>query len=140
MAAPRRLDRRQLIGWSAAGAMFAVARPWRTFVTIVDAPASERLATLLPFDGSTRRVGFAYLRAHPDEADQAKLTDALTRALRVDSRAGGSVLPGGRADLAERAASVIRAELRSRTIVLLDGWVVSPTEARLAALTTIARS
>ena len=139
MAERRQLNRRQLIVGGTAGVAFVAVRPWRTFVAIVDATPAERLAALLPFNDSTRRVGLAYLRAHPDD-DQTKLVEALTRSLIEDASGGTSVIPRGRADLAAHATAVIRDELRSRTIVLLDGWITSPTEARLAALTTVAMS
>jgi hypothetical protein len=140
MAEHRQLNRRQMIVGGAAFVAFVAVRPWRTFVAVVEAPPAERLAALLPFTDSTRRVGLAYLRAYPDDADQAKLVGALTHSLNVGAAGGTSVLPRGRANLAVRATAVIRDELRSRTFVLLDGWITSPTEARLAALTTVTMS
>jgi hypothetical protein len=119
-------DRRQLLISSGLGAAFLALRPWRTFVTTSSLSAQDRLAGLLRPDASVRRVGLAFLRSHPDEADPVRLVDTLMRAVDVD-----------RADLGVHTAEVIRAELRSREIVRIDGWIASPTEARLAALVTL---
>lgn len=122
-------DRRRLLIACAGAAGFIALRPWRHVVDVVETSPVERLAGVLSADDGTRRVGQAYLRARPAEADVDVLVEALTGALDV-----------GRDDLAAYAAEVVRAELRSRTIVRLDGWIASPTEARLAALTTLVHS
>ncbi len=121
-------DRRRLLFGGAAVAAFAVVRPWRSWIEVVDAPAVERLADLLPADEGTRRVGNAYLASHPDEADVPTLVGALTRSLDLS-----------RSDLAAEVAEVIGSELSSRRIVVLEGWIAAPTEARLAALVTMVR-
>lgn len=122
--------RRLLISGTAAIAYLAM-RPWRSVVEIVEPSRIELLAGLLHAGESTRRVGRAYLRAHPDEAQPEHLAEALTRSLGVPASAG-------RAELASLAARAIQHELRSRIIIRLEGWIASPTEARLAALTTLA--
>lgn len=94
----------------------------------VTAPPRRLLADVLPPSESVDRVGLAFLRSHPDEADPAVLERALLR-----------TLDPTRSNLAAHVADVIHAEFRTRTIVRLDGWVASPTEARLAAFAYLAR-
>lgn len=105
-------------------------RPWRTFIQVVGVSPEERLAGLLPMSDSTRRVGSAYLRTVTAEADTSLLVRALVRAIGVEL----SALP---ADLAAPVRAAISDELRRRDVIRIDGWVASPTEARLAALATL---
>jgi hypothetical protein len=70
---------------------------------------------------AARRLGEAYLRQHPDEADR----EWLLREVMGDSAPGGERL--------QRLASRRRQDLHRGTIVIVDGWVLARTEARLCA-------
>ena len=71
-------------------------------------------------------VGGRYLEVYPDEADQEVLLDALP-----DLQGEVPARPGrGLAVLAEQAA----ADHATGGSIALDGWVLSRTEARAAAL------
>lgn len=74
-------------------------------------------------------VGVAYVATTPDEGDEAALRDAL--GLAADDPTAPTVL------LAERAAEV-RADFTagpaSDRVVLVDGWLLSRTEGRIAGL------
>lgn len=122
------IDRRRvLLGATGTAALLAL-RPWRTFVTSISAPPRQLLADVLPGSEAVRRVGVAFLRSHPGEADPIVLERRLLQALDPT-----------RSDLRAHAADVIQTEFRTRTILRLDGWIASPTEARLAALVVLTR-
>lgn len=126
-----RTDRRRLlISGAAAGAFFAT-RPWRTFIAFEDASMLDRLSGLLPAADSTLRVGVSYLRSYPDHATREVLAELISSSL------GAHATVSDR-ELARLALATITDELRSRETVRLDGWIVAPTEARLAALTALA--
>jgi hypothetical protein len=63
---------------------------------------------------AARAIGAAYLRAHPNDS----LTDA--RAIATQPRA--------------HIAARVREDFAAGRVVLLDGWMLSVTEARLCAL------
>ena len=124
-----RLGRRHfLVGFAAVTATVA-SQPWR-IVEVVRAPLEGQLASLLPASESAQRVGSAYLRTRPHEADVGILTDLLLQSLGADRDTPAP-------ELAQLAIRAIATELQSRVVVLVDGWVMAPTEARLAALCTI---
>lgn len=76
------------------------------------------------------RIGEAYLRAHPDEAAVGFLTRRLAgrlgwRALHRPER------------LRERLRQRVEDDFRSRSTVPVEGWVLSRTAARMAALVSL---
>lgn len=114
----------------------ALVRPWHVLVERAPVePAANRLAMLLADPQAARRVGVEYLRLRPDEAAAPVLVDAIAAGL-----------PGGRAAVATRSTRQLRALLAAATCadfkhdrtVVLEGWILSATEARLAALVTLA--
>jgi len=125
-----RMSRRRLLGGAlaAAGAVL-VGERWRALVVI-----DRGLDYAGVFAGRTAAVavGRWYLAGTPAEASSAVLTDAV-----------GAALPAGalatRAALRRAARSRIDHELATGDVVLLDGWIVSRTEARLCALAALAR-
>ena len=124
-----RLGRRHLLIGFGAVAATAVSQPWR-LVNVVGVPLEGQLASLLPATESAQRVGSAYLRTRPHEADAGILTDLLLQSL-------GAHRDDPASELAQLAIRAIAAEFQARAVVLVDGWVTAPTEARLAALCTI---
>jgi hypothetical protein len=134
--AAARIDRRRLLAGTAAAAALGgigAGRPWRRFVAFVDAPLEQRLVAIGPWSPSVRAVGEAYLRARPADGDAT----TLVALLRADLG-----LPAGAAvdrDLRQTARQAILRDFTDRRTMRLDGWVASPTEARLAALAVVSR-
>jgi hypothetical protein len=117
------------------GATLAVkAHPWKALVAFVPVSTAERLAGLFTHQDSARAVGRAYLDRVPGESSASRLVDRVA-----------ADLPGGRrtlrdasdADLRELLAARIRSDFEEDRVVDVDGWVLSPTEARLYAITTL---
>lgn len=86
---------------------------------------AERALACLSDRAAARRVGRDYLAAHPHEADAARLSALIEAALGPDSG------PVGTHRALRRA---VRADMLAGRSVLVDGWVLAATEARLCAL------
>ncbi|CAA9256512.1 MAG: hypothetical protein AVDCRST_MAG20-2459 [uncultured Acidimicrobiales bacterium] len=129
------LGRRGFVGGSLAAvtatAFAAGTRPWTSLVAVGDAPLAEQLGALLRDTPGVRAVGEAYLVSHEEHRDVPRLLAALAADLGIQ--------PDGAppADLGARAWEAVQADLLARRTVRLDGWVASPTEARLAAMTLL---
>lgn len=78
-----------------------------------------------------RRIGRAYLGAHPAEADE----ETLVRLLEA-SPGWGRAWDASPAQLGELARSALARDFDRGRTVEVDGWILSRTEARLCALTT----
>jgi hypothetical protein len=98
-------------------------------VSLLDVPEELRD----PGTSAARRVGAAWLRAHPEEASRAALEGLL------------APLPAGVHAASLRAAELHdwlrerqRAEFRAGRLVQLEGWWLSPTEVRLCAWLALA--
>ena len=100
----------------------ALAVPFRRSAAEGALPA--RLAGLFRHPDSARAVGAAYLRQNPDEADAERLAALLGPDL------GESEGPA----LASRLAARQRADFTTGRTVVVEGWVLSLTEARICAL------
>jgi hypothetical protein len=74
-------------------------------------------------------IGVAYVDATPDEASRDAIEAAL--GLAVASAGGTAIDP---LDLLAQRATSIRGDFHTDDVVELDGWVLSRTEARIAAL------
>lgn len=81
---------------------------------------------------SARRVGAAYLRERPHEADAERLRALLVESLPLPDRK----MAGPAARRAFAAAQ--RQDFADRRTVLVQGWLLSQTEARLCALAALA--
>jgi hypothetical protein len=124
-----RLTRRAFLALAVAGAAAVVSARWLRD----GSPASEleltnRVAALFDDAGAVRELGRAYLDDHPAEDDERELARLLERA--HPGWAGG--------DLRGRARTAARDDYRAGELVGVEGWYLSRTEARLAALTTFA--
>lgn len=97
--------------------------------------AARRLLAALDRRASAAEVGRAYLAGMPQEADRARLVDALTRCLGAQSC---DPARAGKADLRAALTRQIRQDFADRQVVRVDGWVLSVTEARLAGLAALA--
>ena len=73
------------------------------------------LGSLFTRPDAARAIGAAYLRAYPQEA-------RVVRSLRIAAN--------GREDVATR----VRADFAGGDVVMVEGWMLSRTEARLCAL------
>ena len=103
-------------------AALALAVPFRRSAAEGALPA--RLVRLFRYPDSARAVGAAYLRLHLEEADAERLTALLGADLGDDEGAA----------LASRLAARQRADFGAGRTVVVEGWVLSLTEARICAL------
>ncbi|MCB1930023.1 MAG: hypothetical protein KDH17_18570 [Rhodocyclaceae bacterium] len=77
-------------------------------------------------------IGEAYLAAHPEERDRAELLRRIEREFVARRRAAG-------AEPAVSALSaLVRDEFRDGRVVIVDGWMLSRSEARIYALAALA--
>jgi hypothetical protein len=89
---------------------------------------TTQVAELFDDRGATREIGRAYLRDHPEEEGERELARLMNQAH-----------PGlVRGDLRRRARAAVRTDYRRGDVLAVDGWYLSRTEARLAALVTFA--
>ena len=86
---------------------------------------AARLVGIFRHQESARAVGRAYLRLAPEEADPARLLALIHP---------GDAAALAEAELRRAVAARQREDFACRRTVLLDGWVLSRTEARLCAL------
>ena len=84
---------------------------------------TRALRSLILSRDSAVRLGRAYLVATPNEASASRLTSLIL---------GESAMRTGRE--AARVRSRIQGDFDAGRVVTVDGWIVSPTEARLCAL------
>jgi hypothetical protein len=126
------LSRRALL-LAAAGALSLPAQP----VSAADAPSAiERLSALVQPRASAALIGRAYLARFPQEAEPS----ALTRHIIADLASSEAALMRlGDRDLRARFAVRRRADFAEGRLAVIDGWLVSRTEARLCALAAVTR-
>jgi hypothetical protein len=83
---------------------------------------------------SAKRIGFAYLRDHPEEASEVCLLSAV---------AGRSVLARALMAAPDMAAvfcildDIVRDDFAAGHVVKCDGWLLAKSEARVCALLTL---
>jgi len=115
-----RLTRRRFLLLTASTAG-ACAAAWRL---LVDDRPTVVLAELFDDFPAARAVGREYLKSHPEEEGKERLLALLS--LRED-------LPP--AFLRERMRAAVRGDYAESRVVLVGGWYLSLSEARLCALT-----
>ncbi|MFO7286966.1 MAG: hypothetical protein LOD94_05450 [Gammaproteobacteria bacterium] len=96
------------------------------------APATPRTSVLRRIarvGAEASEVGARYLRAEPTEADLAALEAKLVERLRA-----------ARGAIPTRLDEATRADFRRGDVVVVDGWVVSRTEARVCAVAHLLES
>lgn len=131
-----RLDRRRLLGGAVAAAVATAAAAavptgaWRRLVDVEPVPLGVRLAALPPWTPAVRAVGEAYLATRPQHRDAQTLTTLLA----ADLGLAGRPVPR---DLRRAVLDAVHADFEARRTLRLQGWVASPTEAHLAALTVV---
>jgi hypothetical protein len=92
------------------------------------ASPAVRLVAVFREPESARVIGRAYLRQAPEEADSARLVALIHP---------GDCSSLGDAELRRAVIARQRADFGSGRTVLLDGWLLSRTEARLCALAAL---
>lgn len=124
-----RLTRRAFLALAAAGIGAVAAGRWlQGGSREPELALTKQVAGLFDDRGAAREVGRAYLRDHPAEDGERELARLLEKAH-----------PGwGRGDLRRHARAATRSDYRRGDILADDGWYLSRTEARLAALVTFA--
>lgn len=131
------MRRRRFLGALALGGTFWAAWAGQARAWLPPAggrPDAARLLAVLGRPDSAAAVGRAYLAGHPIEADRDRLAVRLDQAVRCQdcdpARARTDQL---RAALAGQ----IRADFAAARVVMVDGWVLSETEARLCGLAAL---
>ena len=115
-------------------ALVVKTRPWRAMVSFAPVSAAERLAGLLTHRDSARVVGNAYLHGAPEEASVSHLVDRISAELPEGRR---TVQEASTDELRALLAASVRSDFEEERVVKVDGWVLSPTEARLYALAAL---
>jgi hypothetical protein len=131
-----RISRRFILQLLAAAAAMAFGERLTGAVRRHRRSESKALASCLTFPESAAAVGEAYLRERPAERDAAMLAATLrSRIDRSDPRLSG--VPIETAPTAALRRALRRAattDLAAGDSVIVDGWILSRTEAQLCAL------
>jgi hypothetical protein len=124
------LTRRRLL-IAAAGVAAAVAVGPSSLLTLIErlsgADAASLLRGLITDRDGAARLGRSYVAAHPSEARSGVLVRGLVGATAPTSVSGAS----------RKVAARIRGDYAAGSTVVVDGWVLSRTEARLYALVAL---
>jgi hypothetical protein len=124
------LTRRRLL-IAAAGLAAAAAVGPSCLLTLVErlsgAEAASLLRGLITDREGAARLGRSYLAAHPTEARSGVLVRDLVGAIEPTSVSGAS----------REVADRIRGDFAAGNTVVVEGWVLSRTEARLYALVVL---
>ena len=128
------LTRRGFVSLAALGASALVvrSRPWTAIVAFAPVSLAERLAGLMVHRESARVVGSAYLDRVPSESSAGRLVERISAGLPEGRR---TLLAASDAELRALLSEAIRSDFEADRVVDVDGWILSPTEARLYALT-----
>ncbi|MBI4341157.1 MAG: hypothetical protein HY598_02620 [Candidatus Omnitrophica bacterium] len=114
----------------------AALRPFRALAPLMprmpSEPLSERLGRLLPDPTSAAVVGHAYLDCVPAEADRHRLVELMS-----PRRQRRALAAAPTARLQEWFHQRRRRDFEMEHTVLVQGWMLSVTEARLCALVAL---
>ena len=94
----------------------------------------DRWLASLPSSEGSRAVAESYLRAFPAERNAETLRRLLSGGTIASDGAGVAAESGGPLDLLRRQ---IRADFAAGEVVQVGGWLLSKSEARLAALRSL---
>lgn len=123
-----------LLGSLALGAPLA-SRLARAGGDLADREALAWIDELIPHPESAARLGRSYLAAHPEHADRRLLLGNLERA--ATSGLGSTNPPGDPAQRVAGLRQTVRHDYTRGEVVVVDGWLLSITEAQLYALTAM---
>ena len=132
-----RVSRRRFLaaaGGIGLGAVAVAVRPWTSLVAFAPVSVAERLAGLFSHRASAAAVGSVYLARDPDEATVPRLVEAITAELPQGRR---TVLEANGDELRALLLERVRIDFEEDRIVDVGGWLLSDTEARLYALTSL---
>jgi hypothetical protein len=130
-----RMTRRQFMVVAAAATLIPVLAPGGVGSQLARPEAMPSWLLDVAWDPeSAERFGAAYLAARPSEADAGELGAAIAETLDASDPGSGTAttLEGF-----DRFAEVVREEYAHGEVLLVDGWLLSRTEARLYALVTL---
>jgi hypothetical protein len=138
MSGARLLTRRRFIALAVAftAPLLPGAVPSVTGLVDPRRAASARLLAPIQHRDSAARIGRAYLRSEPGDGDADRLLDAIVAAVEAESD-GHDPLAGDDAALATLLSRRMVTEFASRDVAVVDGWLLSRTEARLYALVAL---
>lgn len=94
----------------------------------------ERLAQVYRHPQSAAVVGRAYLKSAPHEADAQTLTTLISVELGPDRQ---RLLTLDTNRLRSTLHNQVHEDFKNRRTVMVDGWILAQTEARLCALTAV---
>lgn len=123
-----------------AAALFANAVGSPGYAARISTPndAGNRLSQIFAQDmQAARAIGHAYLREVPGESNAGILAEMIVRSGPVRLRRLDSL---SKKDLMDTLRALIRQDFVSENTVMLDGWVLSRTEARLCALCALSQA
>jgi hypothetical protein len=102
----------------------------------------SRLIALFKHQQSARVIGNAYLRQHPEEAALSLLLKNVIAATPADGFGRGfdadRLRTADEGELREAIERRVRQDFAGDSVVKVDGWILSVTEARLCALAAMA--
>jgi hypothetical protein len=137
MSAAKELSRREFLALAAAAGAALMAAEWAG-APVPWARQQDRLVPRLlgvfQHTESARVVGGQYLRAYPHEADAFQLAETIAAAVPGGARA---ILGASTAELRALLDQATRAEFAAEQVIMLQGWILSATEARLYALAAL---
>ena len=117
-----RSTRRALLAAGGAAAVLPLSWPGAWAGT----SDADRLRAAVADPASAALLGRAYVARFPQEIDRARLAAAVMASLPAPAPDGGA--------LRRLLRARIRGDFRDGATIALDGWILSRTEARLAAL------
>jgi hypothetical protein len=124
------MERRRFLGLIGGGAVAALSVACGAGADV--APGALARPDLLAALGAerVRSLGARYREMTPAERDAAALEDAIRRSLPFSARLSG----GGESPLAR----LVHDDFEAGRTVVVDGWILSATEARQCALFSLA--
>lgn len=126
----RRYSRRNGILAAGRGALCFVVAPFAGLFPARAASAADGLTSLLQDRKAARMIGLRTGLVERSDAGRSALASAIRQSLGPDGGSDGTEPEA----LRQRVAAAVREDFAHGRTCLVDGWVLSVTEARLCAL------
>jgi hypothetical protein len=124
------MKRRNFIFMTAAGACALVLPTWSCNNTVFNPLLAEpEMGSFIWDDETIAAIGKSFLQQFPDEDSKGKLTEILSKQLTTNPD-----------KIVEILNQEIKDDFKNDRIVMLDGWIVSVTEARQCALFSLTQT